>query len=103
MYSEVDFTKIGIAIKMLRARKHISQRYLAELIGISQTHMSNIESGRVQVNLRLMAKMADVFDCRLDDFFRPPEHLRGQGGDLPYSEEDLVLIIKLLQLLGKKK
>ena len=103
MYSEVDFTKIGIAIKMLRARKHISQRYLAELIGISQTHMSNIESGRVQVNLRLMAKMADVFECLLDDFFRPPEHLRGQGGDLPYSEEDLVLIIKLLQLPGKKK
>ena len=98
MYSEVDFTKIGIAIKMLRARKHISQRYLAELSGVSQTDMSNIES-----NLRLMAKMADDFECLLDDFFRPPEHLRGQGGDLPYSEEDLVLIIKLLQLLGKKK
>lgn len=64
--------------------------------------MSNIESGRVQVNLRLMAKMADVFDaCWM--FFRPPEHLRGPEGDLPYSEEDLVLIIKLLQLLGKKK
>lgn len=41
--------------------------------------MSNIESGRVQVNLRLMAKMADVFECLLDDFFRPPEHLRGPG------------------------
>lgn len=103
MYSEVDFTKIGVAIKMLRTRKHIPQRYLAELIGVSQTHMSNIESGRVQINLRLMAKMADVFDCRLDDFFRPPELLHGTEGDLPYSEEDLVLIIKVLQLLGKKK
>ena len=71
MYSEVDFTKIGVAIKMLRTRKHIPQRYLAELIGVSQTHMSNIESGRVQINLRLMAKMADVFGCRLDDFFSP--------------------------------
>lgn len=39
MYSEVDFTKIGIAIKMLRARKHISQRYLAELIGASARHI----------------------------------------------------------------
>ena len=84
-------------------KNNIYQTELAKSIGVSQTHMSNIESGRVQVNLRLMAKMADVFECLLDDFFRPPEHLRGQGGDLPYSEEDLVLIIKLLQLLGKKK
>lgn len=87
MYSEVDFTKIGIAIKMLRARKHISQRYLAELIGVSQTHMSNIESGRVQVNLRLMAKMADVFECLLDDFFALPSICAGREAICPTAKK----------------
>ena len=103
MAKQVDYKAVGLRIKTLRLKNNIYQTELAKSIGVSQTHMSNIESGRVQVNLRLMAKMADVFDCLLDDFFRPPEHLRGQGGDLRYSEEDLVLIIKLLQLLGKKK
>ena len=35
---------IGTRIKMLRFAKHMQQTELAKRMGISQTHMSNIES-----------------------------------------------------------
>ena len=42
-----DIAKIiGTRIKMLRFAKHMQQTELAKRMGISQTHMSNIESGR---------------------------------------------------------
>lgn len=46
MYSEINFTKVGINIKMFRAARHIKQMELARLLGISQTHLSNIEKGQ---------------------------------------------------------
>ncbi|MCD7874274.1 MAG: helix-turn-helix transcriptional regulator [Acidaminococcaceae bacterium] len=68
MYAEINFTEIGITIKMFRAARHITQMEMAKRIGISQTHLSNIESGRVKINLRLLIKMANIFECKLDDF-----------------------------------
>ncbi|MCD7874438.1 MAG: helix-turn-helix transcriptional regulator, partial [Acidaminococcaceae bacterium] len=35
---------------------------------ISQTHLSNIENGRVTVNLRFLVRAANVFDCTLEVF-----------------------------------
>lgn len=72
MYSEINFTKVGINIKMFRAARHITQMELARLLGISQTHLSNIEKVRVQISLRLLVKMANIFNCRLDDFLVCP-------------------------------
>ena len=58
-----------------KAARHITQMELARLLGISQTHLSNIEKGRVQISLRLLVKMANIFNCRLDDFFGMSECL----------------------------
>ena len=47
-----DIAKIiGTRIKMLRFAKHMQQTELAKRMGISQTHMSNIESGRNNVTV----------------------------------------------------
>lgn len=103
MYSEINFTKVGINIKMFRAARHITQMELARLLGISQTHLSNIEKGRVQISLRLLVKMANIFNCRLDDFFGMSEYLSEQECESSCSEEDMTLIMKLLQMMIKKK
>lgn len=103
MYSEINFTKVGINIKMFRAARHITQMELARLLGISQTHLSNIEKGRVQISLRLLVKMANIFNCRLDDFFGMSECLSEPGYESSFSEEDMALIMKLLQMMRKKK
>lgn len=103
MYSEINFTKVGINIKMFRAARHITQMELARLLGISQTHLSNIEKGRVQISLRLLVKMANIFNCRLDDFFGMSECLSESEYESSFSEEDMALIMKLLQMMRKKK
>ncbi|WP_337366047.1 helix-turn-helix domain-containing protein [Phascolarctobacterium sp.] len=64
MYDESSLSGVGVNIKMFRTLNHISQMELAKGLGISQTHMSNIEGGRVLVNLRLLMRMANIFQCR---------------------------------------
>ena len=46
----------------------ISQQELAEKIGISQTHLSNLERNRVQVSLKLLLRIANVLECPLEVF-----------------------------------
>lgn len=48
---EQEFKMIGLNIAYFRKLKGISQMKLAETIGISRTHMSNIESPQ-HANLR---------------------------------------------------
>ena len=102
-YEEPDFLRVGLAIKMFRSSKSITQIELANQIGVSQTHMSNIEHGRVAINLRLLIKLANIFNCKLDDFFNPPDILGDTEKQPEYDEEDVVVILKMLQLLGRKK
>ncbi len=44
---EKELQKIGHRIKLLRIENKISQKVLAKKLCISQTHLSNIENGRV--------------------------------------------------------
>ena len=48
MAKQVDYKAVGLRIKTLRLKNNIYQTELAKNIGVSQTHMSNIESGRIQ-------------------------------------------------------
>ena len=82
MYSEINFTKVGINIKMFRAARHITQ---------------------MEISLRLLVKMANIFNCRLDDFFGMSECLSEPEYESSFSEEDMALIMKLLQMMRKKK
>ena len=59
MYDEKSLQSIGTNIKLLRTSRKVSQQQLAKKLGISQTHMSNIEGGRVLVNLRLLMRVAN--------------------------------------------
>lgn len=102
-YEEPDFLRVGLVIKMFRASKAITQMDLAKQIGVSQTHMSNIEHGRVAVNLRLLIKLANIFNCKLDDFFNPPDILGETEKQPDFNEEDVAVIMKMMQQLGRKK
>mgnify|MGYP002244491837 CR=1 FL=1 len=44
----------------------LNQYQFAEHIGISQTHLSNIEHNNVQVSLKLLVRSANVFGCNLE-------------------------------------
>ena len=46
----IDLKKIGNEIKVRRVKQGIQQTALAEMLDITQTHLSNIENGRVPVS-----------------------------------------------------
>jgi transcriptional regulator with XRE-family HTH domain len=60
---------IGTRIKMLRFAKHMQQTELAQRMEISQTHMSNIESGRNNVTLENLFKLHEILECPMSSFF----------------------------------
>lgn len=62
-----DMFRIGTAIKLRRIQKGISQIKLAKQLGVSQTHLSNAENGRVMLSLKLLLKLKEYFNCSLDD------------------------------------
>ena len=50
----IDLKKIGNEIKVRRVKQGIQQTALAEMLDITQTHLSNIENGRVPGSLKLL-------------------------------------------------
>jgi len=68
VYDEKCLKNIGGNIRFLRMACQVSQQDMAERIGISQTHLSNLERNHVNVNLRLLLRIANVLECRLEIF-----------------------------------
>ena len=56
-------------VKMLRMRKGVSQTRMAEEIGVSQTNLSNMESGRTAITTQNLFKIQKVLGCKMTDFF----------------------------------
>ena len=66
MYDESCLLSIGSNIRLLRSTCRLKQQQFAERIGISQTHLSNIEHNNVHVSLKLLVRSANVLGCSLE-------------------------------------
>lgn len=62
---------LGTEIKIRRIKKRIAQKELAEVLGISQTHLSNVENGRTMLGLEGLLKVKRYLGCTLDDLLDP--------------------------------
>ena len=78
MYDEKCLQQLGNNIKFLRAACQLSQRELAKRIGISKTHLSNIEHCHVKINLKLLLRIANAFGCTMEISLMP-EHFQSRG------------------------
>ena len=122
MYDESWLPRIGSNIRLLRGACQFNQH---ERIGISQTHLSNIEHNNVQVSLKLLVRSANVLGCTLETLLdrkaaaegaqahdaeadeqaagakseRVPETAAAETDEQEqYSLEEVRLLLKLLQL-----
>ena len=66
MYDVDCLEKIGANVKFLRTMRKLRQQDVAQTLGISQTHLSNIENNNVQVSLKLLVRSANVLGCSLE-------------------------------------
>ena len=87
---KIDNKKIGLAIKMQRIIKGIGQTELAEYLGISQTHLSNVENGRCMLSLKQLLKIKDFFKCTLDEIVDPDNYNKTQAQEHKYKIYKLV-------------
>jgi len=59
----------------IRRSKNISQRELAELIGVETNTYNNKELGKTQFKSSEMFLISNKFDMKIDDIFLPPNFM----------------------------
>lgn len=64
---ELDYKAIGKRIKIARIKADLTQESLAEIVGISPTHLSNIETGTTRVSLNTLIGIANALFVTSDD------------------------------------
>lgn len=63
---ELDYKAIGKRIKIARIKADLTQERLAEMVEISPTHMSNIETGTTRVSLTAIVSLANALSVTVD-------------------------------------
>lgn len=58
---------LGAEIRMRREQQGLSQRKLALMIGSNQTHIWQIETGKVSVGIELLCRIADSLGIKVKD------------------------------------
>ena len=105
-----NFKLLGRRVKFMRMDKGISQTKMAEMLGLSQTNLSNMESGRTTITTQNLFKMQEILKCRMADFFvdfdnkfeEASESKEEQTGKQTLDLEDAVKILKLLRAVDVK-
>ena len=59
---------IGAAVTKYRTAKGMTQEELAKRVDVSQTAISRLEKNSRIPSFEIMAQIADVLGCSLDDF-----------------------------------
>ena len=106
-----NFKILGHRMKSLRMEKGISQTKMAEMVCLSQTHLSNIESGKASTTIQMLFKFSDVLDCKMKDFFvdfdveNNGENFENKKYDSQKNQielEDALQILRLLKAVNIK-
>lgn len=63
----IDYKAIGLRIKAARARKKVTQGYIAQTIGLSTPHISNIETGNTKLGLPTIIHLANELNVSVDE------------------------------------
>ena len=84
--------------------KGISQTHMAEAIGLSQTNLSNMESGRTAITIQNIFKMRKVLGCKMSDFFVDfdAETIEKEEAKKAIELEDALQILRLLKNVDVK-
>lgn len=84
---------VGNRIKMMRLAKGLRQKHVADMLKISQSNMSNIESGRCGVTIDHLIILQEIFACSMNDFFVDIEKSANNSSNKGYTVEDLFKIV----------
>lgn len=89
--------KISFKIKVLRQVRRIQQTELAQAVGITQTHLSNIENGKSAVTLENLLRIRAALGCTMGEFFTEIDETHEKKF---YSVQD---VLNVLEIMNKKE
>ncbi len=102
---DVDYKKIGNNIKIMRITKGVSQIKMAKTLGLSQTHMSNIENGNIGLSLVSAIQISQFLDCTIDELVYGKENRQEKDNGLDVlsgvTVNELAEALRLLSLRNK--
>jgi transcriptional regulator with XRE-family HTH domain len=94
--------RVGRNIRHLRRLRGWSLEQLAERIEMTEKHVGEVERGRVNVNVNLLAAIADIFNVDVAEFFS------GAANDSPgaptyvmITQQDFERIDEAVQILER--
>lgn len=64
---ELNFKDIGKRIKIARIRTNLTQEAVADKIGVTPQHVSNIETGNSRVSLTTLVAIANLLNVSVDE------------------------------------
>lgn len=70
---EALLRRIGRRVAELRVDKDWTQAGLAEALGVSTPYVASIESGRENLTIRSLCKLADAFEAPMKTLLRAPK------------------------------
>ncbi|WP_342471983.1 helix-turn-helix transcriptional regulator [Metasolibacillus sp. FSL H7-0170] len=65
---------LGIALKQLRTEKGLSIREFADLVGVSYSYLSQIETAKREASTKLLGKIAEAVDVSYFDLLKIAGH-----------------------------
>lgn len=82
---------LGQRVKILRARRGMTRKMLAEEAAVSERHLANLESGIGNVSVLVLQSVAQALDCALAELL----------GDETTASPEWLMIRKILQGRGQ--
>ena len=68
MDNESEKRSLGYRIRQLREDREISQRQLALMTGASRSYLWKLESGKADVGIDVLCRIARALDVKVRDF-----------------------------------
>lgn len=68
MMMEINYKNIGMRIGLRRRELKITQKEIAEKIGVTDKYISNIETGKRNINLEMLSRMCEILSATPDYF-----------------------------------
>ena len=65
---DINYRNIGFRVGQRRRELKLTQKEVAETIGVTDKYVSNIETGKRKINLDLIAEFCDIYNVTPDYF-----------------------------------
>lgn len=93
-------------MKMLRARRKecgLTMKHLGELVGVSESAISQYETGKRQASYEVQLKLAEVLNCSIDYLLRGSEDEKIPTPVIrDGNDEEFIRLFSLLDAQAKK-